>query len=183
MNTTKKLSLLVAFMLVLGGIWYVIKPFTGVDAYNVVEDRAQLAKIFTKNWALLFNDAPFNQHTLDERLLYQRSGAYDGGPFPITFKVYREQGNVAGAVGYFMKDSYEPGVGFILFLVVDESARGKGYAEELIKAAVTDLRLRGARVVKLITALRNTRAQKFYNKVGFTETGRDSSVVYYEMAT
>ncbi len=180
MKMTKKLTLLAAVASSVLFMWYMWQPRSGVDDYNVAEDRVQLAKIFTKNWALLFNDAPFNPYTLDERLLYQRSGAYDGGPFPLKFKVYRENNTVVGAVGYFMKDPYEPGVGYILFLVVDESARGKGYAEALVEAARNDLKSQGARVIKLITALRNLRAQKFYQKIGFTETGRDGGVVYYE---
>jgi ribosomal protein S18 acetylase RimI-like enzyme len=60
--------------------------------------------------------------------------------------------------------------GFIHDIVVDEAARGKGVARDLLAAAVAWLRERGAPRVILWTAAQNARAQEIFVAAGFRET-------------
>ncbi len=167
-------------ILVGGGVYWQYVPITGIDDYVAGEDRESLSEIFIKNWHWLFNQ-PFNNYMLDERLLFKRSGVYeDGGPYPLTIKVYREQGRIVGSVIYYIKAPEAPDVGFILFLVVDASARRKGYAQELLQYAFNQLQAMGARKVQLVTKETDIPAQKLYKKVGFVQTDHKEGFVYFE---
>ena len=60
--------------------------------------------------------------------------------------------------------------GFIHDIVVEEQARGGGVARELIAAAITWLRQRGAPRVMLWTATQNEGAQHLFEAAGFRKT-------------
>lgn len=53
---------------------------------------------------------------------------------------------------------------------VDESGRGTGAGEALVRAVVTELEARGAPRVILSTAIQNEGAQRLFQKLGFTTT-------------
>ncbi|MGG3495739.1 GNAT family N-acetyltransferase [Peribacillus simplex] len=61
-------------------------------------------------------------------------------------------------------------------LYVKESARKKGFGEELLKAAITYARETGAKGVLLETGKDNVNAQKLYEKIGFV---RESNYFYH----
>ncbi|MGE7182386.1 GNAT family N-acetyltransferase [Peribacillus sp. NPDC006672] len=61
-------------------------------------------------------------------------------------------------------------------LFVKESARKKGFGEELLKAAITFARETGANGVLLETGKDNVNAQKLYEKIGFV---RESNHFYH----
>ncbi|MBT2648398.1 GNAT family N-acetyltransferase [Bacillus sp. ISL-34] len=61
-------------------------------------------------------------------------------------------------------------------LFVKESARKKGFGEELLNAAITFARETGAKGVSLETGKNNFKAQKLYEKIGFV---RESNHFYY----
>lgn len=52
-------------------------------------------------------------------------------------------------------------------VVVDESARGRGVGEALVKACLDVARKRGARVVELQSARRREAANRLYPRLGF----------------
>ena len=60
--------------------------------------------------------------------------------------------------------------GFIHDLVVDEQARSRGIARDLLAAAIAWLRDRGAPRAMLWTAAQNTRAQRVFDAAGFRQT-------------
>lgn len=60
-------------------------------------------------------------------------------------------------------------------LFVEESARKKGFAEQLIKASIILAEETGANVVSLETAKDNVNAQRLYEKMGFI---RESNYFY-----
>ena len=60
--------------------------------------------------------------------------------------------------------------GFIHDIVVEEQARGRGIARELIAGAVEWLRQRGAPRVVLWTAAQNERAHHLFDAAGFRKT-------------
>jgi ribosomal protein S18 acetylase RimI-like enzyme len=61
-------------------------------------------------------------------------------------------------------------------LFVRESARKKGFGEELLNAAISFARETGAKGVSLETGKDNVNAQKLYEKIGFV---RESNHFYY----
>lgn len=61
-------------------------------------------------------------------------------------------------------------------LFVKESARKKGFGEELLNAAIAFARESGAKGVALETGKDNVKAQRLYEKIGFA---RESNHFYY----
>jgi ribosomal protein S18 acetylase RimI-like enzyme len=66
--------------------------------------------------------------------------------------------------------------GFIHDVVVDESSRGKGIAESLVKEAIEWLRAHGAPRVVLWTAERNAAAQHLFSRIGFRRTMQEMTL-------
>ena len=83
-----------------------------------------------------------------------------------TIKILLVDGQEAGFISYYMKN---PIHGFIHFLNIKPELRNKGYAEELIKFAIADLKKQGAIKISLMTRTDNIPAQKVYKKLGFSE--------------
>ena len=59
---------------------------------------------------------------------------------------------------------------FVEGLVVDSSARGKGYGEALLRYAIEEARRAGCYKVSLTSNKRRTEAHRFYEKLGFVAT-------------
>ncbi|WHY55570.1 GNAT family N-acetyltransferase [Peribacillus simplex] len=91
--------------------------------------------------------------------------AYDEGN-PIGFvQLYPSFSSVSMMRSWVLND-----------LFVKESARKKGFGEELLNAAITFARETGAKGVSLETGKDNVNAQKLYEKFGFV---RESNHFYY----
>ncbi|CAH0152578.1 MULTISPECIES: GNAT family N-acetyltransferase [Peribacillus] len=91
--------------------------------------------------------------------------AYDEG-HPIGFvQLYPSFSSVSMMRSWVLND-----------LFVKESARKKGFGEELLNAAITFARETGAKGVSLETGKDNVNAQKLYEKIGFV---RESNHFYY----
>ncbi|MFE4810143.1 GNAT family N-acetyltransferase [Peribacillus simplex] len=91
--------------------------------------------------------------------------AYDEGN-PIGFvQLYPSFSSVSMMRSWVLND-----------LFVKESARKKGFGEELLNAAITFARETGAKGVSLETGKDNVNAQKLYEKIGFV---RESNHFYY----
>lgn len=61
-------------------------------------------------------------------------------------------------------------------VLVDESARGKGAGEALVREAIERLAAKGAPRVVLSTAVQNEAAQRLFEKVGFRTTMLEMTV-------
>ena len=59
---------------------------------------------------------------------------------------------------------------FVEGLVVDSSARGKGYGEALLRYAIEEARRAGCYKISLTSNKRRTEAHRFYQKLGFVAT-------------
>ncbi|MGW6661776.1 MULTISPECIES: GNAT family N-acetyltransferase [Peribacillus] len=91
--------------------------------------------------------------------------AYDEGN-PIGFvQLYPSFSSVSMMRSWVLND-----------LFVKESARKKGFGEELLNAAITFARETGAKGVSLETGKDNVNAQKLYERIGFV---RESNHFYY----
>ena len=68
--------------------------------------------------------------------------------------------------------NHEAPIGQLTLLVVDERARGQGVGRVLVAESEAWARARGCKRFVVTTALRRTDAHAFYEKLGYTHTGR-----------
>ena len=75
----------------------------------------------------------------------------------------------------------EDNVGFLKFVIVDKTKRGKGYGKEMLRLALQyAFRITGATAVQLNVFHENTPAKQCYEKVGFVERNIDKNVFAYK---
>lgn len=68
--------------------------------------------------------------------------------------------------------NHEAPIGQLTLLVVDERARGQGVGRILVAECESWVQARGCKRFVVTTALRRTEAHAFYERLGFTHTGR-----------
>ena len=68
--------------------------------------------------------------------------------------------------------NHEAPIGQLTLLVVDERVRGQGVGRILVAESEAWVRARGCKRFVVTTALRRTEAHAFYEKLGYTHTGR-----------
>lgn len=92
----------------------------------------------------------------------------------IRAYVAEQDGNVVGFVGLMVFPAFHrDGLhGYLTALVVDEKRRGSGAGRALMQAAETWFAERGVKRVNLTTALHREAAHGFYEKNGYTFTGK-----------
>lgn len=73
-------------------------------------------------------------------------------------------------------DARDPQRGWLLSVYARPKARGRGYAEAAIRAALEDAALAGMSSAGLHVHADNTRAISLYHRLGFVETGRENLV-------
>ena len=119
-------------------------------------------------------------------------------PFPITQKSFHdflEQNsmewtesayiateNSGQAVGFFCYSiNTEDNIGFLKFVIVDKTKRGKGYGKEMLNLALRyAFQITGAKAVQLNVFNENKVAKQCYEKVGFVERNIDKNVFEYK---
>jgi len=92
----------------------------------------------------------------------------------IRAYVAEQAGRVVGVIGLmafpaFHRDGFH---GYITALVVDQGHRGEGAGRALLDAAEAWFAERGVKRVNLTTALHREDAHEFYEKRGYTYTGK-----------
>lgn len=115
-------------------------------------------------------------------------------PYPITQKSFHAflENNVADwtesayiatedngqAVGFFCYSvNTEDNIGFLKFVIVDKTKRGKGYGKEMLTLALQyAFQITGAEAVQLNVFSENTPAKHCYEKVSFVERNVDKNV-------
>ncbi len=68
--------------------------------------------------------------------------------------------------------NHETPIGQLTLLVVDEAVRGQGVGRLLVAESEAWARARGCKRFVVTTALRRSEAHAFYERLGFTHTGR-----------
>ena len=81
---------------------------------------------------------------------------------------------VVGLLTVHLRDTinHEAPIGQITLLVVDEAIRSRGAGRALVEAAEAWARSRGTRRITVTTALDRGGAHAFYEKIGYSHTGR-----------
>lgn len=99
-----------------------------------------------------------------------------------TDSAYVATENSGQAVGFFCYSvNPEDNIGFLKFIIVDKTKRGKGYGKEILNLALQyAFQITGANTVQLNVFRENTFAKRCYEKVGFVERNIDTDVFSYQ---
>jgi len=106
--------------------------------------------------------------------------APNGSPYKkgqMHIKVLRHNNEFVGFAAYYKKLGSDWSFNFI---ALDSKFRGKGFAQQLMRYAIDDMKRLGAKKITLVTRTTNTSAQKLYGRIGFVETYRNVGYVYFE---
>lgn len=99
-----------------------------------------------------------------------------------TDSAYVATENNGQPIGFFCY-SVNPtdNIGFLKFVIVDPSKRGKGYGKEMLKLALRyAFQITGAAAVQLNVFIENATAKQCYEKVGFAERKFEKDVFPYK---
>lgn len=108
-------------------------------------------------------------------LLEERSIEWTDNAYVAT----EDNGQVVGFFRYSINT--EDNVGFLRFVIVDKTKRGKGYGKEMLHLALQyAFQITGATAVQLNVFHENTPAKQCYEKVGFMERNIDKNVFAYK---
>ncbi|MGC2310279.1 MAG: GNAT family N-acetyltransferase [Candidatus Babeliaceae bacterium] len=168
------------FLTSVGGIywWHKTTSCTNhIYSYEPDKDRAFILDLFQKDlyWLVSEYVTDFSAEYMLDNRASSRNPADRGN---LLMYVYRDS-QPRGFVAYFKKKGYLP-LYQLLFLVVPEEFRQKGYGKCLLKFALEDLKKKGCLRVELTTRVSNYPAQKTYLRLGFHETSRDEEFVHFE---
>ena len=157
-----------------GGWWYYAAD--GIHGYSASRDRAAILSLFDANWYWLVSEYSlgFSPEYMLDHAASSQAPEHEGN---LSLYVYRAERKTVGFLAYYLKS---PLRGYILFLVVDDTYRGKGYARALMDFGLKKLRDRGVRTIELVTRVSNTPARSLYESSGFVENWRDGGFVHYE---
>ena len=99
-----------------------------------------------------------------------------------TDSAYVATENNGQPIGFFCY-SVDPtnNIGFLKFIIIDKSKRGKGYGKEMLHLALQyAFQITGASAVQLNVFSENTLAKQLYEKIGFVERRIDKEVFPYK---
>jgi len=148
----------------------------GIRPYNAAIDKPAIHKMFNEDWYWMLSDYSIqNGYSIDFMLDNNSSVQYEKR-HDLTFKICQEEDRVVGFSAYSKKSLF---IGHILFIIVDQSARKKGYARLLVKDALQDLFAQGCIKVTLDTRTGNKRARALYTSLGFTLLEEDENYVHF----
>ena len=86
------------------------------------------------------------------------------------------------AVGFFCYSvNLQDNIGFLKFIIIDKTKRGKGYGKEMLHLALQyAFQITGAKAVQLNVFSENASARQCYENVGFVERNLDKDVFPYK---
>ena len=152
----------------------ILHPFTVAEAERVLAGTPGEAD----HWA---GGYPFIDE-LEVVQMFMRIVEESGDPAPFGPYIVRrrsDQANIGGFAFYGPPDdtgAIEFGFGLV------PEARGQGFAEEAVRAAITIAAANGARFVRGDTTPDNAAAQRVLKAAGLIETSRDDETVIFELA-
>lgn len=147
-----------------------------IEPFLYARDAEQVISLFQQDYDWLSTrefDRDYIKWVLTTHSPNEYEPEYEG---TMNIDVLRDNGRVAGFVTYYLRS---PFVGNILFLEVGKDFRCKGYGYVLVRHAIAALFAKNVQIVQLLTRATNLKAQRLYNRVGFTETTRNEGFVYY----
>lgn len=99
-----------------------------------------------------------------------------------TVSAYIATENNGQPIGFFCYSvNTTDNIGFLKFVIVDKTKRGKGYGKEMLNLALQyAFQITGANTVQLNVFIENILAKQCYEKVGFVEKNMDKDVFSYK---
>ena len=177
-SRTILISSIAAVLIGVGGAFWYYQSTGNIKPYDAARDKAFIMKVFKDNWYWLLSDYTPNydvEFMLDHRAPTAEDMS-DAGK--LILRTYVIDGTPVGFIHYY-EDVLK--VGRILFMGVGKDYRGKGYARELVKYVVGDLKKRGMLTIRMYTRTDNTRARKLYDSLGFKQIWTDGAYMIYEI--
>lgn len=172
------IGFLVLTAAITGGVFYyqsAIMACGPIYDFDEARDTQSILSLFKKDYYWLV-EGEYNPAAM---LKYR---APSGNPLKkgqMHIKVLRDKDQFVGFVAYYKKSMSEWRLNFV---ALDDTFRGRGFAQQLMRYALCDMERMGAKRIELVTRTSNTAAQKLYNRVGFQETYRDEGYVYFNYA-
>jgi len=182
-SVKKRVLLILCLVAVVGGVsqWYYWSHQSAarissapITDFDDARDTQDILALFETNWHWLVASDDYSPAHMLKNRAPNENPLYKG---KLSIKVLREKGVFVGFIAYYKK---KPTEGFILFVAIKETFRGKRYAEQLMDYAMNDLKNQGVLTVWLITRLSNLRAQALYNRLGFYELQHDEEFIYFQ---
>lgn len=172
-----KKGVAIAVVMLLGGLlrFYISVYHQPIQVFDAQRDMQSVLTLFERNRYWLTATPNYDA---EYTFTHQSPNKNPLNSGMLATEVMRsKQGEFIGFASYYMKSL---SLGTVLFLAVEESFRGKRYAQILLEHSVQQLIARGATRIELVTRPSNISAQRVYSRVGFHETGRDETFVYFE---
>lgn len=142
--------------------------------YNPKTDRQEIINLFEKERYWLTATPGYSvEHMLDAKSPSEQQPSFKGALHLFTARI---NGVFAGFCAYYFK---RKDLGQILFIAIDPIFRGKGYAKKMVQFCLNEIKKKGTPYAMILTRVDNIAAQKAYEGVGFIESYRDESFVYY----
>lgn len=158
--------------------WWTHKDLFPIEQFVYERDAQGIFNIFDQNWYWLMPSSK-ETYSPDYVPYVFRNRAPGANPFyhnKLQVKVIRDNDSLLGFTAFYKKTK---DIGQLLFLAVDEKARGKGLGEKLVRHALNELKKQNTTQINLVTRTDNTKAQRIYTKVGFTELYQDGQGFVY----
>lgn len=179
LSKQKKISLVISTalgLLLVAFLKYTLSSNNpSIVPFDKERDSAFVLDMFNKNWYWLIENPEFSGTFYLDHMSPTRKPEDFGKE---NIRIMYVHGEPVGFVSYYKKSFYE---GFLHFLLIDETYRGKGYAEKLMKYAIKELRAMNSQVIRLVTRVNNKPARKLYDKLGFKHYKTEEGFVYYEL--
>lgn len=142
--------------------------------FDEARDTKAILDIFKNDWYWLVSSDDYSPEFMMKERAPNKDPRYRG---KLNIRVLYDRDQFVGFVAYYMKNFF---MGQILFLDVKKEFRGKGFAQQLMKYALNDLKKQGATLITLVTRSSNIDAQRVYKKLGFKVAVEDEGYVYFE---
>ncbi len=136
-----------------------------ISPYNEARDKAFIYSEFKAHWCLLVMTAEYDiEFMLTHKAPNKREPIFLG---KMDITMLCDNNKPIGFITYFMRTPYQ---GEILFLDINDAYQGKHLGEKLVLYACESVKKRGAKIMKMFTYTKNTRARNLYKRCGFAES-------------
>jgi len=148
--------------------------FEGVRLYET-RDKESVKKLFQQNTWYLLGDEIAQSYDVDF-MLDHKSSVQHAKQNDLRMTVLEQDGSVIGFCAVYKKGIFW---GQVLFIVVDQEYRGRGFAKKLLSEALSYLFDQEQCIkVTLVTRIENKAARTLYESIGFVLFKQDDYVEY-----
>ena len=148
----------------------------GVRALAPGDDLDEVGRIYAESWKQAYRD--FLPEAYLEKLTFDRWSAMLRADPGSTLALFVQDEMMGAATVCFSREPGREGYGEIVGIYIRPGYTGGGLGRRLMEAALAHLRESGCENVCLWAFSLNTRAERFYEHMGFHPTGRRQHETY-----